>query len=197
MSNTLPRIVLVAALLLPVASARADDSSPAEAAPPSSDGYRLQTFAVDASSLALFMGFQRENSGEGDGHLGRELLLGALGGYLLGGPIIHAAHGHGGRAIADFFLRAALPVLGAVIGDAASKPSCHGAEYPCGITQTATGFVVGAAAAAVIDIALLSGPGAAQPPAERVASRARSSWTLAPSVAASSTLALVGVGGRF
>ena len=195
MSNTLPRLVLAAALLLPVASARADEPSTAEAAPSRAGGYRLQTVAVDASSLALFMGGQYEDSGGRNGQAAAGLMLSALGGYLLGGPLVHAAHHDGGRAIGDFFLRAALPALGAVIGYATLN--CHGVESPCGVERTATGFVVGAAVASVIDVALLSGSSSAPPSPEQAPSRARASWTLAPSVAASSTVALVGVGGQF
>jgi hypothetical protein len=106
-----------------------------------------------------------------------------------------SAHGDIGRSIGTFFLRAALPALGAVIG--AASADCHGVEQPCGLRQIGTGFLLGAAAASVVDIALLSGPSSQRPPSEQPPSRARPGWTLAPSFAASSTLALVGVGGQF
>ena len=88
------------------------------------------------------------------------LLSAALGGYVLGGPIVHLAHGEIGRAAGSLGLRAGLPVAGAASGYllvTATAGDCHGDL--CGLTAVvfgALGGMLGVVAATIIDPAALA-----------------------------------------
>ena len=71
-----------------------------------------------------------------------------IGGYLFGGPIVHAVHGNGGRALASLAMRGGLPVLGFMLGAGASQ-GCSG-EY-CGLAGAVLGGMLGTATALTVD----------------------------------------------
>ena len=119
--------------------------------------YGLQILAVDAAVVA---GSIAAESGE---------VL--VGGYLLGGPLVHAANGNGGRVLASVGLRIALPLGGGLVGAAIGESRCARSEDPeflCGLGEVAGGLLVGMAAATIVDSAVLARkqvevPGAAPP----------------------------------
>jgi len=87
------------------------------------------------------------------GHRGEPLLWIGGGGYLLGAPVVHLAHGNPGRAAASLGLRVALPIaffgVGTVIED------CHGQDF-CGLGSMVIGVPLGMATAIALDAALLA-----------------------------------------
>ena len=85
------------------------------------------------------------------------LLTTAIGAYLLGGPIVHAAHDHWGRAFGSLGLRLAMPLLTGVIAYAFIAPTNHDS----GLSDASKAIFVGAilagyAGAVAIDAGFLS-----------------------------------------
>lgn len=76
-----------------------------------------------------------------------------LGTYLLGGPVVHAAHGNWGRALGSLGLRSGAPILGAVLG--VGLEDCKGSDA-CGLAGAAVGVTLGMGAAIAIDAAVLA-----------------------------------------
>lgn len=73
-------------------------------------------------------------------------------GYLLGGPVIHFAHGEAADGVADLGARVFLPLAGGAL--AAQAAPCHDCEAP---SVLAVGGVLGGAALAMLaDYVLLS-----------------------------------------
>ena len=196
-------VVLSAALLVGAeGSSRADEPStgpapateaavpvaPARAivlyAPPApkAEWYGWQTLAVDGASLGT-LALAGETAGH-DSSMSNVLLWSSISGYALGGPIVHAAHGQWGTALADLGLRAGAVAAGAAIGyavGAASGTEMCGAQ-PCWVQPPLTGLVLGAAAgvvtASVVDAAVLgrSKPRRDETPAPAVSWTPRSRW---------------------
>jgi hypothetical protein len=92
--------------------------------------YGYQTVIVDVVSTSLFvsglatfkicLGTSDQTNGSCDSSASEALLLSGLTGYALGGPVIHAAHGHWDKAGYSLALRV-VPVAAAVaIGNAGS-----------------------------------------------------------------------------
>lgn len=80
-----------------------------------------------------------------------------LGGYLLGAPIVHAAHERWGAAVLSLGLRVGLPLAGAALGSAGAN--CPHKEYDsswCGFAEVLFGASLGIVAAIAIDAAALS-----------------------------------------
>jgi hypothetical protein len=109
--------------------------------------YGWQTLIVDSGTLLL----TAVAAGSGGG--GGQTVF--LSGYLLGGPIVHAAHGNWAKAGGSLALRAGLPVAGAYLGAGAQNCSQSGGDM-CGLGGALTGIAVGGLAAIVIDAALLA-----------------------------------------
>jgi hypothetical protein len=107
--------------------------------------YGWQTLTTDGVSLAVALSAIPAESDE--------LALTALGGYLLGGPIAHAAHDNWGRAFGSLGIRTGLPVLMALIG--VWVEDCHGGDF-CGIGGTFVGGTVGVVGAVALDAAVLA-----------------------------------------
>jgi hypothetical protein len=81
--------------------------------------YGWQTLLVDGGAFILFVGaVNNQNS---------ELGLVGFGGYLLGAPIVHWAHGHGGKGLASFAIRGGSTFL-AVLGAAACVDNMFGGD---------------------------------------------------------------------
>ncbi|HEV7555840.1 MAG TPA: hypothetical protein VGO00_10315, partial [Kofleriaceae bacterium] len=70
------------------------------------DSYRWQTAAADGVTIALMVGAMKSSTNSDQNSFARIALLN----YGLTVPIIHAAHGRPGTALASLALRAALPV---------------------------------------------------------------------------------------
>lgn len=120
-------------------------SSPARA---EEEWYGYQVAAPDiVGSLLVVAGVQSET--------GPAIALGA-GGMLLGGPIVHAAHGHWGRAGASLGLRVGGPFLGAILGGALGAGGKSGKGALDGIVYAIVGAGLGYVAAAAFDIAYLA-----------------------------------------
>jgi hypothetical protein len=119
--------------------------------------------------------------------------------YPLVGPAIHLRHQRYWRALGSLAMRVTLPIWGAAIG--VSTANCPPDGFLCGLNEMGMGMVVGGVVASAIDTAFLSGPVGPRADDEEAAPRptrpAPSPATFAPTVAATSNLAYVGVSGRF
>ena len=96
-------------------------------------------------------------------------------------------------------MRVTLPIWGGAIG--VSTAHCPPDGFLCGLSEMGMGMVVGGVVASAIDTAFLSGPAgtgtADEEAAPRPARPAPPTATFAPTVAATSNRAYVGVSGRF
>ncbi|HEY8924038.1 MAG TPA: hypothetical protein VIU64_06630, partial [Polyangia bacterium] len=110
--------------------------------------------------------------------------------------------------LASLGMRVGLPITFGIIGT--RTVHCDSGSFGCGLSELGMGMMIGAVLASALDTTLLSGPGessgrdspeaaAAAPdePRARAGAPATVASTLTPTVAASSNLAFVGVGGRF
>jgi hypothetical protein len=80
-----------------------------------------------------------------------------VGGILLGGPIVHAAHGHWGSAGKSLGLRVGAPLVGATLGAGLGVASGGGGKGSLdAITYAIVGAGIGYVAAAAIDIIYLA-----------------------------------------
>jgi hypothetical protein len=130
-------VTVVAIVALASSTARAEE-----------EWYGYQVAAPDVvGSVLLLAGIQSESVGAG-----------ALGvsGMFFGGPIVHAAHGHWGRAGASFGLRVGAPFLGAILGGPLGAGGKSGKHALDGIVYAIFGAGLGYVAAAVFDIAYLA-----------------------------------------
>jgi hypothetical protein len=102
---------------------------------PEREWYGWQTATVDLAACGLFLG----------GALADESLPRAFGSvlYVAGGPVLHAAHGSLGQALASLGIRLVLPLLGSLITLAAHE-------------GTEVGLVAGAIPAAAFDAIALA-----------------------------------------
>jgi hypothetical protein len=125
--------ILALSLLLTRAAYAVED----EPAPGCRSWYGWQSLLGDSVSVALVLA----------GGESRATTVGEIG-YLAGGPVIHALHRHPREALASVALRGLLPFAGAALGSDA-----HCDALSCGV---ATGFVLGALTAMVIDDCILA-----------------------------------------
>ncbi len=110
--------------------------------------YGAYTLATDGAAVALAFG--------GAALGGGEWLLAASGGaYVLGGPIVHLAHGNPGRSLLSLGTRAGLPLMLAFVGVAAENCSNGGGDF-CGYGGALVGFGVGMVGAVAIDAAVIA-----------------------------------------
>jgi hypothetical protein len=75
-----------------------------------------------------------------------------MGALMLGGPLVHVSHGHGGRALASLSLRLALPTVGFMVG--MRRESCS--SYDCLKEGSFWGAATGSAIASLVDVSLLA-----------------------------------------
>ncbi len=105
--------------------------------------YGVQILLVDAAAIGAAIGTEE----------GAVL----LGGYLLGGPLVHVANGNPKTAFTSLALRAGLPLGGILIGAAAAESDCADSEEMfCGLGHVAVGAFVGMLTASVLDAAVLA-----------------------------------------
>lgn len=175
---------------------RGATAAPAAPADPPREWYGWQTLMVDGMSILTFTMGQLAGT---DAYGISAIAMGSgVVGYAVGGPLVHAAHGHPGRASGSLLMRLGSPVLGALTGAvvaSVASSGCHGelCDLTYGLYGAAVGAAGGAAAAVVVDsVALASEP--AQPEPER-ASRVR--WTPTGSYDPRHRAATLGVSGSF
>lgn len=111
--------------------------------------YGWQTLLSDGGAFALMLAGTKTSSMEG---------LTIAGGlvYALGGPAIHDAHGHTGKALGSLGLRILLPVIGGVAGDGIAAHDCAPGTWLCGLNGVGPGMLAGAGIAALIDATVLA-----------------------------------------
>jgi len=173
--------------LAATSTARADEQG--------SDGYRIEMAAASAGSIGLFLvGDALERQGRSIPDV--MMAVGAIT-YPLVGPVIHLRHQRYGRALGSLAMRVGLPILGGAIG--AGTADCSQDRFLCGLSEMGMGMVVGGVVASALDTSLLSGPARAadEEAAPRPVRSAPPTATFAPTVAATSNLAYVGMSGRF
>jgi len=150
--HTVPTLALAIALALPGGEALAQWRSPDswQPAPTSSQTedrvtkrYGIQILLMDAGVITTAIATEQ----------------GAVfvGGYLLGGPLVHVANGNPKQAVGSLLLRAGLPTGGILLGAIAAESHCeHSDEMFCGLGEIAAGMLVGMVTATVIDAAVLA-----------------------------------------
>jgi hypothetical protein len=125
-------------------------AAPSDASPPrATRWYGAYTLATDGAALGLALG------GAALDRNGEALLAASVGGYLLGGPIVHLAHGNPGRSLLSLGTRAGLPVVLAFAGVAVAGCGEGDGDF-CGYGQALLGFGVGMVGAVVIDAAAIA-----------------------------------------
>ncbi len=129
------------------AAAAAADRTPAAPPRKHSHWYGWQTIIVDGMSLLVVPAMADETKST-------SLLALGVGGYALGGPIVHLAHGEVARGAASLGLRVGLPFLGALGGAMVDGNSCSGEI--CRMDRVVLGGALGVLAAVVVDSAALA-----------------------------------------
>jgi hypothetical protein len=91
-----------------------------------------------------------------DPHLDSDYTLPAIAGlWAVGSPAVHLFNGNPGRALISFGMRVVPPVAGFLIGTRSAECEGPGSGDFCGLREGLLGFAIGAAAAEVVDIAIL------------------------------------------
>jgi hypothetical protein len=150
-------LVVTCMMMLSSAVTPAAAEKASVAAEPQQVWYGWQTLIVDGSVLLLLplaLGAETQNAGS------NAALALAVGGYALGAPIVHLAHGNYGRAAGSFALRVTLPLLAvAQFASAPSSDNSDGNENPYRELRIAAAVVLvgsNALAAVIVDAAVLS-----------------------------------------
>lgn len=201
LANVYASIAAVAAVLVtspvrasdPAETTEMTESAPA-AAPteaPSERWYGWQTLIVDAVAADAF--------GAGVGKHIDPLSVTAMIFYGAGPPVVHGLHGRWGLALGDVALRAAAPVLLALIGvgmEDATTPNCPDTGDIClrGLAGGLVGGAIGYAAAIAIDAAVLARE--KQTPLPRRQTH-RTTLFFVPVVNTGKTAVTAGIAGRF
>jgi hypothetical protein len=137
----------------------APESPDKKDAPPAEHWYGWQTLLVDASVVVVAFGLSAATSDRAP-WVGASLPAVAVGGFLLGGPVVHAAHGRWNTAAASLAVRAGLPVGGALVGAGIASVTCgsscrfgggDGGDVPYALLGAAFGGVIGVIAAPFVD----------------------------------------------
>jgi hypothetical protein len=173
---------------------------PPQAPAPDRHWYGWETLAVDGATLVIggsvsFAGLA--SSAYGGSSVG--LVTGAsilAGGYGLGGPLVHAAHGHWGKAAGSLGTRIGAPLVFALLGRATTPTDCQ--QGSCGVRTDRpmeSGAILGIISAIVLDAAVFANEDV-EPGAKRAAARS-SGLELAPSVNVGRDRGMVGVEGVF
>ena len=148
-------VALALATTLTSRDARAD-----EAEDPRWYGY--QPLVIDVASATMFTAGVFAVARDGDDTSAATPILLGLGGYVLGGPIVHWAHGHVLKGFVDLGLRLALPLVGLGLGTLVTDvfgPRTND-------TGAFAGTLAGVGAAMVADAAILGWEPPPRRPAE-------------------------------
>jgi hypothetical protein len=148
-----------------VTPAAADDEAPLAAPPPPphASWYGYETIAADATAGALTALSFQTNSGPAS--------WGAIGVYVLGAPIVHAAHGRPLAALGSLGLRIGLPLLASAVGAATADCSSGRVvnDDDCHFGPSIAGLAVGIVLGAIIDSAAIAWDPPSSPPPYRPA----------------------------
>lgn len=166
MRSLLPSLI-AGSLLLASSTAWADDApSAAPQAPTPTHWYGYQTLAVDGAALAVLL----PSFAVTDPRASTALAFGSGATFLVGGPVVHWAHGADLKGFADLGIRVGLPLalgtIGGFIGRATWHPtpcptmttdSCGGpGPYAASFQGAAIGGFIGVAGAIALDAAVLA-----------------------------------------
>jgi len=153
-----------------------------------SEWYGYETLLVDGAGLGL---------GAASVAGGIPFGIAGLATYVLGGPIVHAVHGHGGKVGIDLAVRLGAPAVGLATGAAigCAMVSCGKGDFSAiiGIIGGGVGAGVGMLTAIIIDAAVLAN----EPAAPAKAKPWNGKPTFTPQVSALPGGGSVGVGGAF
>jgi hypothetical protein len=140
-------------------------AAPSPPAPPEVRWYGWQTLVADGGAVALFGLAAGFAGGNGNATTVAAAGLIGLGAYLAGGPIIHAAHGHPGKAGVSLALRVGLPVLAWAVGFGLGSNSCHDSydHEGCPTDYAAAATLVGVLTSVALDAGLLGRERVAEP----------------------------------
>jgi hypothetical protein len=156
-------------------------------------GEVLGSDAVALSLLLIGIGAASSANGSNDGlAAGLSVTSGFV--YVLGGPIVHWAHGHVGAGFGSLALRVGLPFAGGLLGGLLGAAAVSGQNDGLNglgvvLGGALVGFGVGVAAAIIVDPAVNSYEDA---PAEKQAA-----FTVLPTFAPTKDGAMLGVVGMF
>jgi len=129
---------------------------PAKPETPRITWYGWQTLIADGAAVGLLWLALVSSDGSAGNILGTASFMT----YLLGGPIVHWAHGHGGKGWASVGLRVGLPIGGAIAGALIGRAACgsegEGDFVPCPVVYGALGLVGGMAAAPIVDATVIA-----------------------------------------
>jgi hypothetical protein len=141
------------ALVQPVGAPPAD---PADDAPPTKYGYRVQVVAADAAVIALSLAVDRLAADAGRPDALATLTIAS---YFFAAPMIHGIHRQGKRALASFGMRAGLPLLLGLLGEQldGTEP-CESCEDTLRSEGKLIGLTVGVLISMAVDGALLARP---------------------------------------
>jgi hypothetical protein len=158
--------------------------------PPPERWYGWQTLTTFGGSAALTLVAAAVNSMKVD-EAPEWILVGAFGGYALGGPIVHWAHGNVGKGFASLGINAAGILSGLVAGVYAVGG--HSGDIFLG---TSLGGSLGALVATILDTTLLT-YGPRKPAREDASARQRREVTLLPTLDIRKDRASLGFVGAF
>jgi hypothetical protein len=157
--------------------------------------YGRDILVTDGVSIGAGLGLGLANPGAGLGVF--------AGGYALGGPIVHLAHGRPLAALGSLALRLGAPTVGLFTGYSIAKVSGRAEDDDAGPAAAAlVGVILGYAAAISIDAAVLAheSEDAADDPdsgSRKKAAPPSAAFSWAPTVAPIREGGMVGIGGRF
>lgn len=130
----------------------------APAAPVKERWYGWQTLLTDAGAITLTIVLTANADERDDAAVIGAFVIGAST-FALGGPIVHGAHGHWGKAGVSLALRAGLSLIGGAIGAGIGADSCSQYVYDhegCAIGYGVLGLIAGATTAVIVDAAVLA-----------------------------------------
>lgn len=157
--------------------------------------YGKDILITDGVSIGAGLGLGLANPGAGVGVF--------LGGFALGGPIVHLTHGRPLAALGSLLLRVGAPTLGFFTGYSVAKVGGRGEDDDSGPAGAAlVGAVLGYAAAVSIDAAVLAREDLPENDDPDFISRKRiapasAAFSWAPTLAPVRDGAVAGIGGRF
>jgi len=135
-------------------------ASPATPPPPppaATRWYGWQTLLADAWAVTLTIVLSASVDQHDDTAVIGAVVVGTSA-FVLGAPIVHAAHGNRANAAWSLVLRVGLMGLGAGIGAASGEAECGGYQYDhegCSVGYAAAGVLLGALMATIVDAAVL------------------------------------------
>lgn len=154
--------------------------------------YWRQNLAIDAASAALMVSvFVVDDYTDGES-VPIVLLTSGVAGYLLGSPVVHAAHhGNLSRAGLSLLLRGGLPVAGLYLGRNTVRcpPSSPDTIGTCGVSEMLIGGAIGLGTALLIDYGWLA--------RKRIERAPASGLSIVPSMSADRDAFTLGLAGHF